>query len=222
MFYLYEYLFYSHTFKCPGVLPVVGGAIGWQEVDMDPSCCLAIKLPLRCVKQCFRWVFVTLPLTGAVLWSIRLKGPWHQTERVVSRPNVRLPPRNCTTRRPPEKCTKKTTQVEPNYWIFPGRLGPRRDCSIWPEEDTPLKEMSPKSVFLLIAPRSHYCAATEWTPSYTHSQLPACIHKTHKRTYTHASLRIHTSPPSPSRPLQKADAIYMSWREVTGSNQPGE
>lgn len=107
MFYLNQYLFYSHTFKCPGVLPVVGGAIGWQEVDMDPSCCLAIKLPLRCVKQCFRWVFITLPLTGAVLWSIRLKGPWHQTERVVSRPNVRLPPRNCTTRRPPPKMYKK-------------------------------------------------------------------------------------------------------------------
>lgn len=123
-----------------------------------------------------------------------------------------------------------TTLTEPNYWIFVGRLRPRRDCSILAWGGHTIKGDESRKCLLLIAQRSHYrpaaAAGRYWwrvdtcpnLHTHTHTQTGMC-----SQMHTHIQRWKSTYPrPHPTPLLQKADAIYMSWREVTGSNQPGE
>lgn len=127
-----------------------------------------------------------------------------------------------------------TTSTEPNYWIFIGCLRPCRDCSILAWGGRPIKEDESRKCLLLIAPRSHYrqtAAGRQWwrvdTCPNLHTQTQAGMYS-QKHTHIHRWKSTYTvspsshKPPRPSSLPQKADAIYMSWREVTGSNQPGE
>ena len=128
------------------------------------------------------------------------------------------------------------TLTEPNYRIFIGCLRPCKDCSILAWGGHTINRRWVKKVPLLIAPRSHYrptAAGRHWwsghMPQLTHTHTyilyrhrQACIHKC-MHTYIAENPHIPILTPSHPTPLlQKADAIYMSWREVTGSNQPGE
>lgn len=123
-----------------------------------------------------------------------------------------------------EECDKKNIyiyrhDVEQNYWIFIGSRRPGRLCSILARGGhTVKKETSAgRTCRPPIAPRSHYCqkdgggsAVDTYPSSHTDGRI-------HKFMCLHISL-----PLPPPHPTAEKDAIYMSWREVTGSNQPGE
>lgn len=106
-------------------------------------------------------------------------------------------------------------------------LGQVGTVQFLPEEDTLLKEMSQESVIFwlsqepITAQQQQDGTGGQWThaPTYMHTHMQACIHKC---IHTYAAENPHILILTPSPLLQKADAIYMSWREVTGSNQPGE
>lgn len=150
---------------------------------------------------------------------------WHTNTQPC--PDIMLVQRNYT----PHLQKNDTTLTEPNYWIFIGCLRPRRDCSILAWGGHTIKGDESRKCRLLIAPRSHYrptAAGQPWwrvdtcpnTHTHTHTRRQACIHKC-IHTCTAENPHIPILTPSPPL-LLKADAIYMSWREVTGSNQPGE
>lgn len=118
--------------------------------------------------------------------------------------------------------------TEPHYWIFIGRLRTCQDCSIlaWgghaikgdesrkcPASDCPKKPLPFNSSRMVPVKTGHML-------QLIHTRKQACLHKC-IRTYNTGNPHIPIlTPPTPL--LQKADTIYMSWREVTGSNQPGE
>lgn len=118
-----------------------------------------------------------------------------------------------------------TTLTELKYWIFICSRRPGRACSILAWGGHTIKGDKSRKVSSFDCPEKQKAGAGgEWTHTPTSMHTRACIHKC-IHTYTaedpHIPILILPAPPSSSL-QQKADAIYMSWREVTGSNQSGE
>lgn len=106
---------------------------------------------------------------------------------------------------------KTLTSAKTVLWIFIGCLRSCQDCSILARGGPAINGDESRKSLLLIGVRTHYrrtaTRRNQWRPD------------TRPNLNIHASLKIH--PPPLPLPL-KPDTIYMSWREVTGSNQPWE